>query len=70
MTLAWDCRLEWQRFTTDVSAAEKVLTAAEGGVAFAFVEGSLIKAVREGQWLLLDEINLAPPEVNLTQLAD
>ena len=34
-----------------------------GGLAFAFREGALVKAVREGHWLLLDEINLAPPEV-------
>ena len=36
---------------------------AEKGFAFAFVEGALVKAVREGWWLLLDEINLAPAEV-------
>ena len=50
-------------FAQDVSIAEKVAAAADGGVAFAFIEGSLVKAVREGSWLLLDEINLAPPEV-------
>jgi midasin len=27
------------------------------------VEGALVKALRHGWWLLLDEINLAPPEV-------
>lgn len=31
---------------------------AEGGFAFAFVEGKLVTALREGWWLLLDEINL------------
>ncbi len=36
---------------------------AAGGFAFAFVEGKLVQALREGWWLLLDEINLAPPEV-------
>ena len=38
---------------------------AEKGFAFAFVEGALVRAVREGWWLLLDEINLAPAEVCL-----
>ncbi|EOD04726.1 hypothetical protein EMIHUDRAFT_220866 [Emiliania huxleyi CCMP1516] len=33
-----------------------------GGAAFAFVEGALVQAVREGHWLLLDEVNLAAPE--------
>ncbi len=36
---------------------------AEGGFAFAFVEGVLVQALRNGWWLLLDEINLAPAEV-------
>jgi len=66
--LCWYCRLEWQSFAQDLLTAEKVAAAADGGVAFAFVEGSLIKAVREGSWLLLDEINLAPPEVDTSLL--
>lgn len=36
---------------------------AEGGFAFAFREGALVKALRQGHWVLLDEINLAPSEV-------
>ena len=36
---------------------------AEGGFAFAFKEGALVKALRQGHWVLLDEINLAPSEV-------
>ncbi len=36
---------------------------AEGGFAFAFAEGALVRALRSGAWLLLDEVNLAPPEV-------
>ena len=32
-------------------------------MAFSFIEGALVKALRHGSWLLLDEINLAPPEV-------
>eukprot|EP00775_Hariotina_reticulata_P003371 gene3371-3646_t len=30
---------------------------------FAWQDGSLVRAVRQGKWLLLDEINLAPTEV-------
>lgn len=54
---------EWALFTVDLAAAEAAATAAEGGFAFAFVEGALVRAVREGWWLLLDEMNLAPAEV-------
>ena len=43
------------------------MKAAEGGLAFSFVEGALIRAVRKGWWVLLDEINLAPPEVSKLQ---
>lgn len=31
-------------------------------LAFAFIEGTLVKAIRDGYWVLLDEINLANPE--------
>jgi midasin (ATPase involved in ribosome maturation) len=34
----------------------------EGAFAFSFIEGALVQAVREGQWVLLDEINLASAE--------
>ena len=56
-------RAAWRRFASDLSAAERAAAAAEGGFAFAFVEGALVTALREGWWLLLDEVNLAPPEV-------
>jgi len=58
-----DLQREWKRFAVDVEAAERASAAAEGGFAFAFVEGALVKALKHGWWLLLDEINLAPPEV-------
>ncbi|KXZ56433.1 hypothetical protein GPECTOR_1g386 [Gonium pectorale] len=56
-------RHEWRVFSADLAAAERAAAVAEGGFAFAFVEGVLVKALRHGWWLLLDEINLAPAEV-------
>ena len=47
-----------------MESAGRATKVAEGGFAFAFSEGLLVRAVREGWWLLLDEINLAPPEVH------
>ena len=32
------------------------------GPVFAFVEGALVTALKEGRWILFDEINLAPAE--------
>ena len=57
------CREDWRRFGAELAAAERAAAVAEGGFAFAFQEGSLVQALRRGAWLLLDEINLAPPEV-------
>nr|XP_060484922.1 midasin-like [Panthera onca] len=34
----------------------------ENALLFAFVEGTLAQAVKKGEWILLDEINLAAPE--------
>ncbi|XP_024011307.1 midasin [Eutrema salsugineum] len=34
-----------------------------GGMVFKFVEGAFVTALREGYWVLLDEVNLAPPEI-------
>ncbi|CAD5111280.1 DgyrCDS602 [Dimorphilus gyrociliatus] len=31
-------------------------------ISFSFVEGSLVEAVKKGHWILLDELNLAPPD--------
>jgi hypothetical protein len=63
LKLSPELQRDWRRFGADVEAAERASAAAEGGFAFAFVEGALVKALRHGWWLLLDEINLAPPEV-------
>nr|XP_039270627.1 midasin-like [Styela clava] len=35
---------------------------AQNSLAFTFVEGVLSQAIQRGDWLLIDEINLAPPE--------
>lgn len=62
-TPARELRRAWLKFSVDVAHAEATLLAAEGGFSFAFMEGTLVQALRQGSWLLLDEINLAPPEV-------
>ncbi|GAA54864.1 midasin [Clonorchis sinensis] len=35
----------------------------QSAVGFAFIEGALVRAVQDGDWVLLDEINLAPAEM-------
>ncbi|KAJ7451619.1 midasin nuclear AAA ATPase [Mycena latifolia] len=52
----------WSAFEQDVSEFEVQHVHAKGKFAFGFVEGPLVKALRSGDWVLLDEINLASPE--------
>ena len=46
-----------KQFAEDAAAARRTIQAAGSGFAFQFVEGLLTKALRTGQWILLDEIN-------------
>jgi midasin len=59
----------WMRFSSNLKNLEMHL--ADGGTkfAFSFVEGKIVKAVRNGEWVLLDEINLASPST-LESIAD
>ncbi|XP_060072903.1 midasin-like [Ylistrum balloti] len=50
-----DIRRRLQQLKVQIKQKENVL-------AFAFIEGSLVRAVRTGDWVLLDEINLAAAE--------
>ncbi|KAM7253719.1 hypothetical protein ACFE04_031401 [Oxalis oulophora] len=51
----------WEDFHMKV---ENTLGKLDGssGMAFSFVEGSFVTALKSGEWILLDEVNLAPPE--------
>ena len=60
-----ECRHAWEELGSELAKAERAVRLAQDGFAFSFVEGALTRAVRQGHWLLLDEINLGPPEVLL-----
>ncbi|SCV00168.1 LAME_0G07998g1_1 [Lachancea meyersii CBS 8951] len=49
----------WSEFQQNVANFEAQYSSIENSFVFNFVEGSLVKAVRNGEWLLLDEVNLA-----------
>lgn len=51
----------WEDFSLKLDAANVQIDASSGMV-FSFVEGAFVTALRNGEWILLDEINLAPPE--------
>ena len=51
----------WEGFSVKLQAARGQLEASSG-IIFSFVEGAFVKALKNGEWILLDEVNLAPPE--------
>ncbi|KAF7795347.1 hypothetical protein EIP86_006504 [Pleurotus ostreatoroseus] len=53
---------QWATFEQDVRTFEVQHVQGNGKFAFGFVEGPLVKALRAGHWILLDEVNLASPE--------
>ncbi|KAL5604462.1 hypothetical protein BROUX41_002431 [Berkeleyomyces rouxiae] len=59
----------WEAFSKSLDQFDMQISAGQGGFAFSFVEGNIIKAVRNGDWILLDEINLASPDT-LESIAD
>ena len=61
--------VQWQHFAADLKRLERHVATSSSAFAFSFVEGNLVKAVRNGDWILLDEINLAASDT-LDSLAD
>lgn len=57
-----DEKQRWSKFASDVQAIEIQVTRAIEAFAFSFAEGKFVEAVRNGSWVLLDEVNLAPPD--------
>jgi midasin len=67
--LSKDLQKGWRNFVDELLKVEGQLFTelkSEGGskahFSFSFIEGILVKAMKEGKWLLIDEINLAPSE--------
>lgn len=52
----------WNNFSMKLEAARAQI-GASSAVIFSFVEGAFVNALRNGQWILLDEVNLAPTEI-------
>ncbi|PWN31683.1 uncharacterized protein FA14DRAFT_162613 [Meira miltonrushii] len=53
---------EWKGFEARLSQFAAQYTGSKRALVFSFVEGPLVKAIRDGTWVLLDEINLATSE--------
>ncbi|KAG7192420.1 uncharacterized protein KQ657_001821 [Scheffersomyces spartinae] len=59
----------WLEFESKIGEFEIQATSLDNSFFFDFVEGSLVRAVKNGEWLLLDEINLASSDT-LESIAD
>ncbi|XP_054617732.1 midasin isoform X2 [Dunckerocampus dactyliophorus] len=53
---------KWSFLAGKLRQTQQQIQACETAMVFAFVEGTLAKAVKKGHWILLDEINLAAAE--------
>ncbi|KAJ8774196.1 hypothetical protein K2173_009627 [Erythroxylum novogranatense] len=51
----------WEKFSVKLVTARGQIGVSSGMI-FSFVEGAFVTALRKGEWILLDEVNLAPPE--------
>ncbi|XP_065113160.1 midasin [Paramisgurnus dabryanus] len=54
---------QWEALALKLSQTQEQIRACESAMIFAFVEGTLAQAVKKGEWILLDEINLAAAEM-------
>ncbi|GBC28203.2 uncharacterized protein OCT59_003902 [Rhizophagus irregularis] len=57
-----ELRNRWKLFENSIIEFESQQDQIRNKFVFSFVEGSLVKAVTKGDWILLDEINLASTE--------
>ena len=64
-TLNDSLKVQWNELVSRVALLRDQVKQNQGKsvMVFAFIEGSLVKAMREGHWILLDEINLAEADV-------
>lgn len=55
-------RQRWERFAAQLGDFEAQVSQGDAKFAFAFVQGKIVRALRNGEWVLLDEVNLASPD--------
>ncbi|KAL1972656.1 hypothetical protein VTN31DRAFT_7070 [Thermomyces dupontii] len=56
-------REKWEAFEARLKEFEAQARRGDSKFAFAFVQGKIVRALRNGEWVLLDEINLATPDI-------
>lgn len=69
LQLLLNLKPRWAAFSKSLDQFDIQISGTSGSFAFAYVEGNVVKAARNGDWVLLDEINLASPDT-LEGIAD
>ncbi|WWD07578.1 hypothetical protein V865_005679 [Kwoniella europaea PYCC6329] len=62
ITKATKVAVQWQSLLVDISDFDLHHVKMNSKLVFSFVEGPLVKAMKSGEWILLDEVNLASQE--------
>ncbi|XP_056015325.1 midasin-like isoform X2 [Ostrea edulis] len=57
-----DLYTNWKNLKARVQQLKLQVKRSENALTFTFIEGTLVKALKDGDWVLLDEINLAAAE--------
>ncbi|WVF69714.1 hypothetical protein IAT40_004493 [Kwoniella sp. CBS 6097] len=62
ITKATKMAVQWQSLLVDITDFDLHHVKMNSKLVFSFVEGPLVKAMKSGEWILLDEVNLASQE--------
>ena len=53
----------WKEIRGKIKTGQEMIRRTDLATVFAFIEGTLTEAIKTGAWVLLDEVNMAPPSV-------
>jgi len=55
--------VRWKEVRAKIKTGQEMVRRTDLATVFAFIEGTLTEAVKNGDWILLDEVNMAPASV-------
>ena len=68
-TMRESLKARWITFASNLEQLSLQISSGSRNFVFSFIEGNIVKAAKDGDWVLLDEINLASPHT-LESIAD
>ena len=58
-----EIKVKYESLKSNLADTKHRVKKADKSFIFKFIEGKLVQSIRNGEWILLDEINLAPEDV-------